>query len=218
MLGEYRGYWSVLALGALIATGCGDNSSGAVDATPVADAAAIDAAAIDAVVVDAPPPPPDAPVDAMVNDAFTPACLTADAAGAAAVTIVNGTITPNGQGGELTTGMWELDAATFDAPLTIGGTVQSLMNIEASTPTLGGAAMHLLATITSPVSTTADEFGFGAYSTTGSMVTISEVASCGAAPPIAMAEYTATATEVTLWGTISVMGIPVDVEVHFTKQ
>lgn len=188
---------------ALLSTACGDDDPGSVDASaPPSDSAiAIDAA-----------PPLDAELDAVVNH-----CLPADASGAQVLNLSdnNMAIVPNGTGGDIATGSYELTAVELD--LTgVSGTIQGRLEIGASNANTGGAALHLQGSLTAPVTATFDEMGFGLYEANGNGFTLLQVAPCP--PPLfASTEYTSSPTEITIWTTIMLAGSNVDIEATFTQ-
>jgi hypothetical protein len=160
-----------------------------------------------------PPPPPDGGPDGVSPDGGPPVnCDPLDLTGAATIPIENATITPAGQGGTLSTSNWDLSQIKVDAPLDVTGTAQGKVEIVAADATTGAARIAVHGDITAPLTTTFDQTGAGDYSTDANMLNIT--GGCGMMSPIMNAQYTATATELTIWADVTVMGIPVTIELH----
>jgi hypothetical protein len=166
----------------------------------------------------APPPPDGAPADGgadgVSGDGPPVNCTPLDLTGAMSIPLENGTITPNGQGGTLASSTWDLSEIKVDTGIGIQvmGTAQGKVEIVAADATTGAARIAVHGDVTMPVTTTFDQTGAGDYMTSANMLNI--MGGCGQMSPIMNAQYTATSTTLVIWANVTVMGIPVMLELH----
>ncbi len=178
------------------------------------DASPPDAALPDAALPDAALPDAALPDAALPPDALT--CSALSLSGVAAATLTKTTVTPNGQGGAIASGVWRLDELRYQFFTGVAGTVVGLVDVGAADSVSGAANVHVTANITSPLASTVDDTAQGPYALSGNLLTITEA--CGGNLPLQNEEYTATATTLVVWTTITVSGFSVPAELHLVPN
>lgn len=138
--------------------------------------------------------------DAAPQDtAPTPNCTPLDLASAQAVTIMNGQVTPNPQGGSVSSATYKLTSVKLDASgINVSGTAKSRVEFVSGGATSGAARVALIIDATAlgmPVEQ--DVSGGGLYTLQGTNLNVMD--GCGGTNPLPALTYTAAATSLTLW-------------------
>jgi hypothetical protein len=126
-------------------------------------------------------------------------CTPLDLASAPTVTIMNGTVTPNAQGGTVTAGTYQLSSVKLSAgAIQVTGTAKARMEIVSGTATTGAARVALILdgmAFGNPIQQNVN--GAGLYTLAGPSLNLAE--GCGGSNPLAPLTYTAAGTMMTIW-------------------
>jgi hypothetical protein len=158
---------------------------------------------------------PDSNAPPMAN------CTPLDLAAAAAITITNQQVTPNPQGGALTTGIFKLtNIKLYASGITVTGTAKSRVEFVTGSATSGAARVAVIIDAMAfgqPVQQ--NSTGAGLYTTTSTALNLTD--GCGGTNPLAGLTYTATPTGLTLWTTYMVtnpVALTIPIELLFAPE
>jgi hypothetical protein len=185
--------------------------------TPAADTAPGDVPADDGADADA---PGDMTADGtgFVDGPIVEDCSEIDLTGAPEVPLAKGPFEPAGTGGTLTTARWLMTDVIYSAPGfgPVIGSGQAVLEILAADPTSGLARVRLRGQLNGPVFGTFDQSGVGGYTVDGNVFTIE--AGCSGQSPVRDVEYTVSGATLTVWTTIQVLGVNLDVTATLMRQ
>jgi hypothetical protein len=148
-------------------------------------------------------------------------CTPLDLTSAMEITIVNGMVTPNAQGGALTAGTFKLtNVKLYAQGVTVNGTAKARVEFVTGGATTGAARVALSIDATAfgqPVQN--DTTGAGLYTISGSSINLAE--GCGGMNPLSGLTYTAAGTTITLWTTYMVtdpIALDIPIELVFAAE
>ncbi len=161
--------------------------------------------------------------DGAAADAAMPTanCTALDLAAAPAITIMNGMVTPNPQGGTVAAGTFQLQSVKLYAQgIPVTGTAKSRIELVTGTATTGAARVALQLdgmALNMPLAQTVNAAGL--YTASGTSLNVME--GCGGMNPLSALTYTATGTNLTIWTSYMVtnpIAITIPIELVYTKE
>ncbi|HEY4177903.1 MAG TPA: hypothetical protein VGM90_13745 [Kofleriaceae bacterium] len=158
-------------------------------------------------------------------DSFVPPeanCAPLDLGSAAAIPIMNGTITPNPQGGMLHSATFKLTSVKLDVQgITVTGTTKSRVELVVGNATTGAARVAIsIDGMALGMALMQDVTGAGLYTVATSNLTVAD--GCGGTNALPVLSYTAIPTGLTIWTTYQaetqIGTIPVPIELVFATE